>query len=109
MAWEDSIGRITEVEEEEVATATTHSDNIAAYAEPTLPQIHDHFLDAVSGLVQESNFHIQIREEMFQSESTQLDSPGDFLRPSRSNGFHRQQHYDNRTPRAHNGNRGHGL
>ncbi|PUU73972.1 hypothetical protein B9Z19DRAFT_1134114 [Tuber borchii] len=44
------LAGITEVEEEEVATATTHGDNIAAYAEPTLPQIHDHFLDAVSGL-----------------------------------------------------------
>ncbi|PUU73873.1 hypothetical protein B9Z19DRAFT_1134268 [Tuber borchii] len=43
--------QVPEVEEEEVATATTHGDNIAAYAEPTLPQIHDHFLDAVSGQI----------------------------------------------------------
>ncbi|PUU78767.1 hypothetical protein B9Z19DRAFT_1064787 [Tuber borchii] len=87
MAWEDSIGRnieVTEVEEEEVATETTYGDNIAAYAEPTLPQIHDHVLDAVSGQVQESDFHNQIREEMLQSESTQPDAPGGFLRSSRN-------------------------
>ena len=100
---------VTEVEEEEVATEIAGGDNAAAYAEPTLPQIHDHVLDAVSGRVQESDFHGQIKEEMLQSESTQLDAPGNFLRPGRSNGFHRQQHYDNRSSSPHNGNRGHGL
>ncbi|PUU73867.1 hypothetical protein B9Z19DRAFT_1134261 [Tuber borchii] len=100
---------ITEVEEEEVATETTHGDNIAAYAEPTLPQIHYHVLDAVSRQVQVSDFHDQIREEMLQSESTQPDAPGDLLLPRRSTGFHRQQHYDNRSPRLHNINRAHGL
>ena len=82
--------KVTEVEEEEVATETTHGENTAAYAEPALPQIHDHVLDAVSGQVQECDFHDQIKEEMLQSESTQPDAPGDFSRPSRSNGFHRQ-------------------
>ncbi|PUU78774.1 hypothetical protein B9Z19DRAFT_1064789 [Tuber borchii] len=47
---------VTEVEEEEVAMETTHGDNIAAYAEPSLPQIHYHILDAVSEQVQESDF-----------------------------------------------------
>ncbi|PUU77734.1 hypothetical protein B9Z19DRAFT_1065627 [Tuber borchii] len=99
---------VTEVEEEEVATETANGEDTAAYAEPTLPQIHDHTLDAVSGQVQESDFYDQIKEEMLQSESTQPDALGDFLRPSRSNSFHRQQHYDNRSPSPHNGNRGHG-
>ncbi|PUU78773.1 hypothetical protein B9Z19DRAFT_1126138 [Tuber borchii] len=34
---------------EEVATETTYGEKIAAYAEPTLAQIHDQVLDAVSG------------------------------------------------------------
>jgi len=99
---------VTEVEEEEVATETANSDNAAAYAKPTLPQIHDHVLDAVSGQVHESDFHDQIKEEMLQGESTRPDALGNFLRPNRSNSFHRQQHYDNRSPSPHNGNR-HGL
>ena len=110
--WSDNANcliEVTEVEEEEVSTDTANGDNAAAYPEPTLPQIHDHVLDAVSGRVQEPDFHSQIKEEMLQSESTQPDAPGDFLRPTRSNGFHRQQHYDHRSPSPHNGNRGHGL
>ncbi|PUU78760.1 hypothetical protein B9Z19DRAFT_1126122 [Tuber borchii] len=51
------LAGITEVEEEEVATETTYGDNIAAYAERTLPQIHDHVPDAVSGQVQKSDFY----------------------------------------------------
>ncbi|PUU78782.1 hypothetical protein B9Z19DRAFT_1064795 [Tuber borchii] len=66
---------VTEVQEEEVETETTYGDNIATYAEPALPPIHDRFLDALSG---------QIKEEMLQSESTQLDAPGEILRPSNS-------------------------
>ena len=89
---------VTEVEEEEVATDTTNGDNIAAYTKPKLPPILEHSLDTISRQVQESDFHNQMREEMLQSESTQLDAPGDFLRSSRSNGFHRKQHYDNRSP-----------
>ncbi|PUU73871.1 hypothetical protein B9Z19DRAFT_1134266 [Tuber borchii] len=34
---------ITAVQEEEVASDTIYGDNIAAYAEPTLPQIHGPF------------------------------------------------------------------
>ena len=45
---------VAEVEEEEVATETTNGDNIAAYTKPTLPQIHEHFLDTISTQVQES-------------------------------------------------------
>ena len=100
---------VTEVEEEEVATETTNGDNIAAYTKPKLPQIHEDFLDTISRPVQECDFHDQIREEMFQNESTQPDAPRDFLRSSRSNSFHKQQHYDNRSPSLHNGNRGQGL
>ncbi|PUU78770.1 hypothetical protein B9Z19DRAFT_1126134 [Tuber borchii] len=73
------LAGITEVEQEEVATKTTYGDNIAAYAEPALPQIHYHVLYIVSGQVQESDFHDQIREEMLQSESTQPDASGDCL------------------------------
>jgi len=97
---------VTEVEEEEVAKDTANGDNTAAYSEPALPQIRDRVLDAVSGQVHESNFHDQTNERL-QGESTQPDAPGDFLRPSGSNGFHRQQHYDNRSPSPHNSNRGH--
>jgi len=100
---------VTEVEEEEVATETTYGDNISAYAEPTLPQIHDHILDGVSGQVQESDFCHQIRDEMLQSESTQPDATGDFLLPKRSNRFHRQQHYENCSPSPHNSYGSHGL
>ncbi|PUU78778.1 hypothetical protein B9Z19DRAFT_1064792 [Tuber borchii] len=58
---------VTEVDKEDVSTETTYGDNIAAYAEPTLPQIHGHVMDDISGQVQESDFHDQIREEMLQS------------------------------------------
>jgi len=99
----------TEVEEEEVALETANSDNTAEYAEPALQKIQEHVLDAVTEQVHESNFHDQINDERLQGESARPDSPGDFLQPSGSNGFHRQQHYDNRSPSPHNGNRGHGA
>ncbi|KAG0134452.1 hypothetical protein HOY82DRAFT_636560 [Tuber indicum] len=101
---------ITEVEEEEAAVETADGGNTAEYAEPTFPQIHDHGLDAVSGREQESNSQDQTREQKEQCEYTQPDAPGDLLRPGGSNNsFHWQQHYDNRSPSPHNGNRGHGA
>jgi len=100
---------VTEVEEEEVATETAHGDNTAKYAEPALQKIQDHAPDAVSEQVHESNFHDQINDERLQGESAHPDSPRAFLEPSGSNGFHRQQHYDNRSPSPHNGIRGRGV
>ncbi|KAG0641664.1 hypothetical protein HOY80DRAFT_712412 [Tuber brumale] len=101
---------ITEVEEEEAAAEAASGGNTAEYAEPKFSQIQDHVLDAVSGREQESNSQDQTKEQESQCESTQPDGPEDLLRPSGSNNsFHWQQHYDNRSPSPHNGNRGHGA
>ncbi|RPB03425.1 hypothetical protein L873DRAFT_1786872 [Choiromyces venosus 120613-1] len=100
---------ITEVEEEEAAAVTANGDVTATYTEPTLPQIHDHVSEGISGRCQSSNFQDQIKEQRPQGESAQPEASGDFLRPNGSNNnFHRQQRYDNRSPSPHNGNRGHG-
>ncbi|CUS07480.1 unnamed protein product [Tuber aestivum] len=101
--------KVTEVEEE-VPAETGNDGNTAAYAEPTLLQIHDQVVHPVSGRVQAPSFQDQIKEQRLQSDSTQPDAPGDFLRSSGgNNNFQRQQHYDNRSPSPHNGSRGHGA